>query len=292
MLSGSFVAVLFPTVIVPAMGTNRTSWILCMTIVALASFPFLLGEYYFTRARVTEAQPMRDAPPKLDLKRQMQLCLKSRSWIVLMGYLLLLHTVNCLHSASIFYYCNWVLGSYNYGITQFLYYAIGNAPQGLGIFLAQPICKRLGRRRAMQGGFLLASIGVLICMLAPRNLTSVLIGQCVKSIGLIPATFMTNALLGDALDDVERVSGERCDGFSSSVFNVLITLSTGLSLFILNTGLTQLGYIAPSTVSVLPTQPDTVQSFIVVAAMGCQLIAYPLLAWVLRFFAPEVGIKT
>ena len=284
MLSGTFVAVLFPTVIVPAMGTNRLSWILCMSIVAVASFPFLLGEYYFTRERVTETLPQNGVPPKPDLKRQLKLCLKSRSWIVLMGYLLLLHTINCLHSASIFYYCNWVLGSYNDGITQFLYYAVGNAPQGLGLFLARPICNKLGRRRAMQGGFLLAALGVLLCVLNPRNLTMVLIGQCVKSIGLIPATFMTNALLGDALDDVERVSGERCDGFSSSVFNVIITLSTGLSLFVLNTGLTQLGYIAPSTVSELPVQPAGVQSFIIIATLGCQLAVYPLLAWILKFF--------
>ena len=58
----------------------------------------------------------------------------------------------------------------------------------------------------------------------------------------------------------------------------------GEGCFILNTGLNQLGYIAPSTVSVVPTQPAAVKSFIIAATLGCQLVVYPLLAWVLKFF--------
>lgn len=54
MLSGSLVAVLFPTIIVPAMGTNQSSWVLCMCIVGATAFPLILAEYYFTRERVTE----------------------------------------------------------------------------------------------------------------------------------------------------------------------------------------------------------------------------------------------
>ena len=177
-----------------------------------------------------------------------------------------------------------MLGSYNDGITQMLYYTVGNGPLGLGMFLARPLCAKLGRKRAMQLGFLLSIIGVAICIFNPQNLKMVLIGQMIKSTGLIPSTFMVTALFGDALDDVEEKSGVRCDGFSSSIYNVIITLSTGIGLFILNLGLTQLGYIAPSSVSTIPVQSDLVQDFFIFCALGCQILVYPIIIVLLHFF--------
>ena len=41
-------------------------------------------------------------------------------------------------------------------------------------------------------------------------------------------------MLGDALDDVEQVSGQRCNGFSSSVYNCIATIMSGVALCIFN----------------------------------------------------------
>ncbi|MCM1411834.1 MAG: MFS transporter, partial [Lachnospiraceae bacterium] len=281
MMSGMLVAVMFPTFVIPAIGINRDSWILLMSVLAAVIFPCVLLEYYYTRERVTEEsrREKRDGrvtgessgeipdiqeikkddsvkrkqqqagaagkASKMTISEQLKLCMKSRSWVVLMVYLVLNQLANLLASFSTFYYCNWVLGSYNDGRTQALYYAIGNAPLGIGLFLCRPICRKLGRRNAMAGGFLLAAAGTAVCLCNPRNLTMVLAGQAIKSIGLIPSTFMVSAMLGDALDDVEAQTGVRCDGFSSSVYNIVFTITTGAAMCILNLGLTQLGYQAP-----------------------------------------------
>lgn len=289
MISGSIVAVLFPTLIIPAIGVNKNAWVMVMTLISCIAFPFILLEYYYTRERVTEesredSEKIAFTPEKRTLREQLILCLKSRSWMVLMIYLILIHVVNCLSNSATFYYCNWVLGDYNDGITQMLYYTVGNGPLGMGMFLARPICAKLGRKKAMQLGFFLSTIGTVICLLNPQNLKMVLIGQMIKSTGLIPSVFMVTALFGDALDDVEEQSGVRCDGFSSSIYNVIITLSTGVGLFILNFGLTQLGYIAPSSVSTIPVQSDLVQGFFVFCAIGCQALIYPVIIVLLQFF--------
>ena len=296
MISGSIVAVLFPTFIIPAIGVNKNAWVMVMTLISCIAFPFILLEYYYTRERVTEQSRETEdeivsTQEKRTLREQLMLCLKSRSWIVLMVYLILIHIVNCVSNSATFYYCNWVLGNYNDGITQMLYYTVGNAPLGLGMFLARPICAKLGRKRAMQLGFFLSVIGTAICLFNPRNLTIVLIGQMIKSAGLIPSSFMVTALFGDALDDVEEQSGARCDGFSSSIYNVIITVSTGIGLFILNFGLTQLGYIAPSSVSTIPVQNDVVQGFFIFCAIGCQTLVYPIIIVLLQFFKEKkVGV--
>lgn len=282
MLSGMVVAVLFPTFIVPAMGVHRGSWVTVMTGIALVAFPCILLEYYFTRERVTEAGVQKkEAEKKRTLMEQLRLCLKSKVWVALMVYLILSHTVNLIANYSTFYYCNWVLGSYNDGRTQALYYVVGNAPLGLGMILCRPICRKLGRRNAMAGGFLLAAVGTAVCFLNPKNLTLVLIGQAVKSVGLIPSTFMVTAMLADALDDVEDQTGIRCDGFSSSVYNTVFTVTTGVAMCVLNLGLTQLGYQAPGLDGAIPVQTQLVQNFFTFGAVGVQAFVFPIIALVL-----------
>lgn len=108
----------------------------------------------------------------ISLKQQFKCCMKSR---------------------------NWVPGSYNDGYTQTLFYVLGQAPLGIGILLCTPVCKKFGRRNAMMGGFALPFIGVVICLLNPRNLVLVLAGQFIRTVGLIPSSFMISGLLGDAL---------------------------------------------------------------------------------------------
>ena len=286
MLSGALVAVLFPTLIVPRLGVNKVSWVTLMTVIAAVALPLISFEYFFTRERVTEENRRRSAEEekpasKLSMMEQFRLCLKSRQWAILMVYLILSHLASLISSFATFYYCNWVLGSYNDGITQFLYYAVGNGLLGPGLFLARPICKKIGRRNAMAAGFILAAVGTLLCFLNPTNLVMVLIGQGIKSIGLIPSTYMVTAMLGDALDDVRDKTGERCDGFSSAAFNVIMTVTTGLAMAALNFGITRLGYVAPTEGAAIPTQPALIKNFFTFCAVGAQTFVFPVVAAVL-----------
>lgn len=285
MAAGMLIAILFPCLVVPIIGVNRGAWMGIMLAVAAIAFPMILMEYFFTRERVTEEKEsgVRAEEKKLSLKKQLKCCLKSRSWVVLMIYVIVLQLVNALFSAGTFYYCNWVLGSYNDGYTQALFYALGQAPLGIGIIFCTPVCRKFGRRNAMMGGFLLSVAGVALCLFAPGNLAVVLTGQVIRTVGLIPSNFMISSLLGDALDDVERVSGERCDGFSSSVYNCIVTMASGVALCIFNYGITFLGYQAPGT-SVIPVQNAAVQNFMIFCVIGVQAAAYPLIFGLLFFF--------
>ncbi len=283
MAAGSLVAILFPCVIVPILGVVRSRWVMAALIIAIFSFPLMLLEFFFTRERV---KPTNTAESKISLREQFHCCMKSRSWIVLMVYLVILNLINALFSTATFYYCNWVLGSYNDGHTQALFYALGQAPLGIGVVLCNPITKKFGKRNALLGGMVISTLGVALCLLNPRNLTLVLAGQVIRTIGLIPSTYMVSSMLGDALDDVERVSGKRCDGFSSSVFNCIITISGGIALCAFNFGISHLGYLAP-TADTVPVQPPAIQSFLIFCVIGIQLIAYPLIGVLSRFFPKD-----
>lgn len=283
MAAGTLVAILFPCIIVPLLGVSESRWVMAAVIIAVCSFPMMLLEFFFTRERVNTTAAV---PKKVSLLNQLRCCVKSRSWVVLMVYLIILNLVNQLFSTATFYYCNWVLGSYNDGHTQALFYALGQAPLGIGVLLCNPVCKKFGRRNALLGGMVVSVIGVALCLLNPRNLVLVLAGQFIRTVGLIPSTYMVSGLLGDALDDVERVSGERCDGFSSSVFNCIITISGGIALCAFNFGISHLGYQTP-TDDLIPVQSDTIQSFLIFCVIGIQLIAYPVIGVLTRFFPKD-----
>lgn len=283
MMAGMLIAILFPCIVVPMIGVNRSLWVGVMLVVAVAAFPLILIEYFFTRERVTEESGGIEKKETLSIKRQFECCIKSRSWVVLMVYVVILQIVNALFSAGTFYYCNWVLGSYNDGYTQALFYALGQAPLGIGILFCTPVCRKFGKRNAMLGGFALSFAGVLTCLVNPRNLMLVLAGQLIRTVGLIPSNFMLSSLLGDALDDVERSSGERCDGFSSSVFNCIVTMASGVALCIFNFGISRMGYQAPGALEI-PVQNAVVQNFMIFCVIGVQAIAYPVIMVLLLLF--------
>ncbi len=312
MAAGSFVAILFPCVLVPFMGVSKSRWVMVALILAGVSFPMILFEFFFTRERVktnavsnkkngtnvvsnkkgNASTPSKETgktgtvyeqAERISLTEQLRCCMKSRNWVVLMIYLILINLVNALFGAGTFYYCNWVLGSYNDGHTQALFYALGQAPLGVGILLCAPVCKKFGKRNAILGGMVVATIGVILCLVNPRSLVIVLAGQVIRTIGLIPSTYMVSSMLGDALDDVEQESGKRCDGFSSSVFNCITTITGGVALCLFNYGISHLGYQAPAA-EIIPVQNDTIQGFLVFCVIGIQLIAYPIIGVLTRFF--------
>ena len=288
MAAGSFVAILFPCLLVPFMGVIGERWIAVAAVLAIVSLPLILLEFFFTRERV--ALSVAGSDETVSLSTQLSCCVKSRSWVALMIYLTVINLINALFSAGTFYYCNWVLGSYNDGYTQALFYALGQAPLGMGLLLCNPLAKKLGKRNSMMLGMIVSTLGAGLCLINPRSLAVVLAGQFIRALGLIPGTYMVSSMLGDALDDVERVSGQRCDGFSSSVFNCIVTIMGGVALCIFNFGISHLGYQAP-TADVIPVQNGTIQTFIVFCVIGVQLIAYPLIAVITRFMRPDRQIE-
>ena len=53
MMSGILVALVFPMVIMPALGVDKTKWIFVMGFLSALALPLTLLEYYYTKERVT-----------------------------------------------------------------------------------------------------------------------------------------------------------------------------------------------------------------------------------------------
>ncbi|MFR5876586.1 MAG: MFS transporter [Eubacterium sp.] len=183
-----------------------------------------------------------------------------------------------------------MLGStYADGITQTLLNVIGGLPMGIGIFLVWPLSKRFGKKTVTATGFILCTIGDIICFLNPSNLVVVLIGQFILNMGIVPAAYVFPALMASVFDELEYKCGYRCDGVAASVINSMNTIAVGLSIGIFN--LLIQGYVQPEFDALgncITTQPTSVLKAIVWAFVGMNVFIHGGLAILLRFLDIEI----
>ena len=161
MISGIIVALIFPMVVLPAIGVDKAKWITVMAVISLLALPLTLLEYYFTRERITE-ETADSAEEKLSIAAQLKAVLTDRYWVVIVLYFLIYTFGANVKNMSLVYYCNYVLGTYNDGITQTLVSVIGGIPMGIGIFAVWPLAKKFGKRNVTAVGFVLYVIGGLV----------------------------------------------------------------------------------------------------------------------------------
>lgn len=292
MVSGIIVALLFPMLIMPMIGVNGQAWLLLMSLLSILAFPLVIVEYYFTKERITEETVGRQEA-RIPYRQQIRSVIKNRYWWLILTYMLLFTFTSLVKNTSLIYYCNYVLGSYNDGITQTMISVIGGLPMGLGLFIVWPLTKRFGKRNTTLVGFAIAVVGGIICWMNPTNMTMVLIGQFIKNMGTIPASYVFPALFADVLDHVEYKNGFRCDGFSASMNSVITTLCAGLALGVFNLMLGSTGeYMAPvfDAVTGVTTgfaQSQAVQNVFIFGFVGLDVIVYVLLVILLAFLGVE-----
>ena len=293
MMSGILVALIFPMVIMPMLGVDKSKWIVMMSALSIVTLPLILLEYYFTKERVTE-ETQGTEEKNIPFRTQLKIVFSDKYFLIVIAYFFIYTFGSTMKNLGLVYYCNWVLGTYNDGITQMLVSVIGGVPMGIGIFAVWPLAKKFGKRNVTMWGFVLYAIGSLICWLVPNNLVIVLVGQFIKNIGGLPCAYVFMALFADTLDHLEWKSGIRCDGVAMSVYNVIACALIGIVTGIFNGLLGNSGYIAPKfdeMGNILTTQPEAAKNFITFAFVGLEVFTGIILAVLLIFFSVEKTVS-
>ena len=289
MMSGIIVALVFPMVVMPMLGVDQTKWILVMSVLSILSLPLTLLEYYFTKERVTEEQGDEEER-KLPFLTQLKIVLTDKYMILMFVYFFIYTLGTSLKNIGLVYYCNYVLGTYNDGITQMMISVIGGIPMGIGIFAVWPLAKKFGKRNVTLAGFILYALGSAICWSMPTNMAIVLAGQFIKNIGGLPCAYVFMALFADGLDHLEWKSGVRSDGVAMSVYNILAVATIGVATSLFNAMISEAGYIAPKLVdgvTIASEQTQTVKNMITFSFVGLETITGVILAILLIFLTVE-----
>lgn len=290
MISGILVALVFPMAIMPALGVNKSLWIIVMSVLSIIALPLILMEYYFTKERVTEEQGGA-AAPKVSFAKQLKIVFSDKYLWIIFIYLLVSTFGTVFKNLGLVYYCNYVLGTYNDGITQMLVSVIGGVPMGIGVFLVWPLAKKFGKRNVTMWGFVLYAIGSAICWMFPTNLFIVLVGQFIKNIGGLPCAYVFMALFADSLDHIEWKSGVRCDGLAVSISSIISVALVGVCTGIFNALIAKAGYVAPSLneagQTIAAVQNNAVKNVITFSFVGLEVFTGAALAILLAFFNVE-----
>jgi len=297
MVTGIIVALIFPMLIMPAIGVNKESWILVMFILSVIALPLVLLEYYFTKERITMESKENETEEKQDVKisTQMKALFSDKFFVCILLYFLVYNISTLIKNSSLVYFCNYVLGSYNDGVTQTMVSVIGGIPMGIGMFAVWPLAKKFGKKNITMAGFVLFGIGSAICWMKPDNMTVVLVGQFIKNIGGLPCSYVFMALFADVLDHLEWKNNIRCDGLAMSVYQIIITVTTGVATGIFNFGLSKTGYVAPvfdavNKVTVAATQNAATKGFFSFCFVGLEIFSSIIIVGILAFITVEKNI--
>lgn len=291
MLPGVIVSLLFPAVLLPALGVDYDKWVLTMSILAAVALPLTVVEYYFTKERVTEAAASTGEQQDVSFKEQLKVCFSSRYWVLMILFMLCFQVMSNMMTISLPYFCNWVLGTYNDGTTQMILSAVGKAPLGFGVFILWPLVKKFGKRKVMIIGFSIAAAAEALCWVGSHSMPIMLVGSLVYAIGWLPS-YVYSALMADTLDYIECEKNVRADGLTASLFTIVMTVSVGIGQGLFNLGLTTTGYEAPYYVSegVYNIQNAATQGFITFAYVGVPMILLIAMAVIMVFLKVEVHL--
>lgn len=290
--TGIIVALFFPMLVMPAIGVNKSAWITVMAVVSVLALPLTLVEYYFTRERITEENEGAEEQ-KIPIKTQLLSVIKDKYWVVLFLYLIVYHVGSNLKNISLIYFCNYVLGTYNDGITQTMISVIGGIPMGIGMFAVWPLAKKFGKRNLTMAGFALYALGGIICLINPHSMVVVLIGQFVKNIGGLPCAYVFMALFADVLDHIEWKCGFRVDGLSTSILTIILTVAGGVANGLFNLMLSKTGYIPPEFLNgetVASVQNAATQNVITFGFLGFEAITAFIMIGLLTFLGVEKNL--
>ena len=293
MMSGIIVALVFPMLIMPQLGVDKSKWIVTMSVLSCLALPLTLMEYYFTKERVTMEDINKKEEEKIPYKNLLKAIFTDKYMVLILLYFLIYTVGTQFKNLGLVYFCNYVLGTYNDGKTQTMISVIGGIPMGIGIFAVWPLAKKFGKRNLTMAGFVLYAIGSAICWICPTNMVVVLVGQFIKNIGGLPCAYVFMALFADVLDHLEWKHNFRCDGIAMSIYNIIAVTSVGIVTGLFNMLLSKCGYVAPSFINgetVAVAQSVATKNAITFSFVGLETITAIILIVILAFINVEKHI--
>lgn len=293
MMSGIIVALIFPMLIMPQLGVDKSKWIVTMSVLSCLALPLTLMEYYFTKERVTMEDINKKEEEKIPYKNLLKAIFTDKYMVLILLYFLIYTVGTQFKNLGLVYFCNYVLGTYNNGKTQTMISVIGGIPMGIGIFAVWPLAKKFGKRNLTMAGFVLYAIGSAICWICPTNMVVVLVGQFIKNIGGLPCAYVFMALFADVLDHLEWKNSFRCDGIAMSIYNIIAVTSVGIVTGLFNMLLSKSGYVAPSLINgetVAAVQSVATKNAITFSFVGLETITAVILIVILAFINVEKHI--
>ncbi len=227
--------------------------VLALALAVVTAIGVLL-EYYFTRERITEESQgveQKASASAVSMKQHAKACTSDKYWWMIILFVLIFQMGQAFKNGMMGFYVRWmfddVMNSVSpeqtSGTMMSALGVIGGIPSVLGMVVAWPIAKKLGKKNSIVLGLFLGIAGGMVAFLNVHDFKTVCVGIFLKSLGIIPAQFVMLALVSDVLDHLEAKNGFRSDGFTMAIYSAIFGALGGLCNGILNGLLKFAGYV-------------------------------------------------
>lgn len=255
---------------------SYANWRMISIILAIVTAVGVLLEYFFTRERITE-ETKQIEQEKIPASQHIQVCMHEKYWWMVMLFILVFQMGQFIKNTSMSYYCRWMFDSVwtasnpeaASGALMSVLGVIGGLPSAVGMVIAWPLAKKMGKKRAIVCGLVFSVIGGMVAFLDVHSFTSVCAGVVLKAIGIIPSQYIMLAVLSDVLDHLEAKHGFRSDGFTMSIYAAIMGALLGLAIGIVNGVLSISGYDAS-----LLRQSSTTEGMLLLVYLGIDMISF------------------
>ena len=238
-------------------------------------------EYFFTRERITEERMRRPKSVRVSMRRHMAACMSDKFWWMVILFVLFFQMGQLVKSASMSFYTRWMFDSVltaedpeqAAGVLMSTLALIGGLPSAAGMLVAWPLAKKFGKKRMIVAGLLFSIASGFVALQGVHDFATVCAGVVLKQIGIVPAQFVTLAVVSDVLDHLEEKNGFRSDGFTMSVYGSIIVGILGVAVGIVSGLLGAAGYDPE-----LAFQPAAVEKSLVFVYLTMDMIAFAVSA--------------
>jgi len=202
---------------------DRIGWMGMSVTYGVIAFILLLITFFGTKERYVPIKSQAEA--RLSLKASVKALLKNKYFVFVAMLFILNYAAMGLSNGSGIYYARDVLG--DIGIFGTLS-VMGFIPSFFGLPLFPAIVNKIGKWKAMMGGYAMIVLGSIMMLIWPENITLIMVGLFMRGIGMVPQSAGLFALVADVSDYGEWKTGERIDGLTFSATSFGMKVGTGL----------------------------------------------------------------
>lgn len=175
--------------------------------------------YFTTRERVKQIS---EESARMSIKMVLGMLFRCKSWIFNTIYIICYMVINMLLMTCLTYYATYVLGSTAAAMPL---QAVYLAAYLLTSFFVGAVDKKLGRRKTMMLGALIAIIGKIWFIIAPAAPGSIYLNAVTVGIAVTFAFVLFNTNRNNIVDIIEADNGRRIDSMIASADNLASKLA-------------------------------------------------------------------
>ena len=255
---------------------SYANWRTISIILAIVTALGILLEYFFTRERVTE-ETAQVKQQSVSTKQHIRACMHEKYWWMVMLFVLVFQMGQFIKNTSMSYYARWMFDfvwtasnpESASGALMSVLGIIGGFPSAIGMVIAWPLARKMGKKRSIICGLVFSVVGGMVSFLNVHNFSFVCTGVVLKAVGIIPSQYIMLAVLSDVLDHLEAIHGFRSDGFTMSIYGAIMVGLLGLAIGIVNGALSFSGYDAS-----LMRQGSATESVMILVYLGIDMISF------------------